>query len=309
MNTTKLKNLTKYVGIGVLLTDPAIAGEGYSGGGYYGGNDLASRERIRRENSIREAEKHLSDGRTAYAQGDYETAVSEYRSALDKTPRGSVASSRRQAMTEHLSDGSVALAQKYRTVGKYDEARELLESVMLVDPGNTAAARELDYLDDPIRTNPALTYEHTQNVDRVRRLLYQGEGFYNLGQYDKAEVEFNNVLKIDKYNKAARRWLERCAAIKSDYYRSAYDHTRAHLLAQVDQAWETSVAPELLDINPTTSSNNNVQVGADISNKLKTIIIPRVEMVDISIDEAIDELRMRSRELDPTLDPSRKGIN
>ena len=299
MNTTNIKNLTMYAGLGMLLAAPAMAQ-----------GDLASRERMRRMNSIREAEMHLTDGRAAYAKGDYETAVNEYRAALDKTPRGSVGATRRQAMTEHLTDGSVALAQQHRKVGKYDEARELLEDVLLVDPGNALANQELDYLDDPIRTNPALTYEHTQDVDRVRRLLYMGEGYYNLGQFDKAEVEFNNVLKIDKYNKAARRWLERCASIRSDYYRSAYDHTRAHLLAEVDKAWELTVqADGGYEEQIKGISTGPARKGQNISNKLKSIILPQVEMVDISIEEAIDELRMRSRELDPEVDPTRKGIN
>ena len=303
MNTTKLINLTKYVGVGMLLADPVMA---QSWGG-----DLASRERSRRENAVREAEQHLSDGRTAYAKGDFQTAVDEYRAALDKTPRGTLAATRRASMTAHLSDGSVALAQKHRGVGKYDEARSLLESVLLVDPGNTLALRELEYLDDPIRTNPALTYDHSLNVDKVRRLLYMGEGFYNLGQFDKAEAEFNKVLRIDKYNKAARRWLERCASIRSDYYRSAYDHTRAELLSQVDQAWEIAINPELSSFEQTSQiGSNTVEEGASIANKLRSIIIPQVDMVDLSIEEAIDELRLRSRELDPTtIDPNKKGIN
>ncbi len=273
---------------------------------------LAERERVRRENLIMEAEQHLMDGRRAYAEGDFESAVSEYRSAMDKTPEGSATRTRRKAITEHLGDGSVALSQKYRQIGKYDEAREILEEVIKEDPTNQAALRQLDYLDDPIRTNPALTYEHTKNVDRVRRLLYLGEGYYNLGQFDKAEVEFNNVLKIDSYNKAARRWLERCSQIKADYYRAAYDETRARLLSEVDKAWEIAVSPNLDDVSSIQTSGgfNNDDRSSYITEKLKNIIIPSVDFEDTSVEEAVDFLRMRSRELDNTvIDPSRKGVN
>ena len=78
----------------------------------------------------------------------------------------------------------------------------------------------------------------TNSPDQVRRFFYKGEDFYNLGLYDQAEEEFKKVLRVDPYSKAARRWLERCAAIKSDYFRAAYDHTRARLLNNVDGAWE-----------------------------------------------------------------------
>lgn len=78
-------------------------------------------------------------------------------------------------------------------------------------------------------------------IGQVRRSLYKGEGFYDLGLYDQAEDEFKKVIRIDPYNKAARRWLERCSAIKSDYYRAAYDETRAQLLSEVDSAWGLSL--------------------------------------------------------------------
>ncbi|MGB0993810.1 MAG: hypothetical protein ACPG32_15245, partial [Akkermansiaceae bacterium] len=78
----------------------------------------------------------------------------------------------------------------------------------------------------------------SQNITRIRKLLYQGEGYYNLGQYDKAAASFETVLTIDRYSKAARRWLERVSSAQSDYYRAAYDQTRAGLLGQVDRAWQ-----------------------------------------------------------------------
>ena len=116
-----------------------------------------------------------------------------------------------------------------------------MNDVLSADPDNGEAQKALEYFDDPIRTNPSLTHEHSENVDEVRRLLYQGEGFYNLADYDKSEAKFHEVLRIDPYNKAARRWLERNAAIKSDYYWAAYDQTRAELLTETDAAWELSV--------------------------------------------------------------------
>lgn len=84
-----------------------------------------------------------------------------------------------------------------------------------------------------------------RKVDQVRKRLYMGEGYYNLGKYDEAEAEMKKVLQTDPHNKAARSWLEKVAATKSDYHRAACDHTRAELLKEVDRAWEMSVPPEL----------------------------------------------------------------
>ncbi|MCW1912284.1 von Willebrand factor type A domain-containing protein [Luteolibacter sp. GHJ8] len=89
--------------------------------------------------------------------------------------------------------------------------------------------------------------QHAENVDKVRRSLYLAEGGYNLGKYDDAVRHYEDVLRVDPSNKAARRGLERVAQAKTDYYRAAYDHTRAELLSQVDAAWElqppSGVAP------------------------------------------------------------------
>ena len=292
-------------------TMPVIITVANAGEGSYGYSGLAEREMIRRQNAVAEGDRLLAEGREAYAKGDYQQAVDKYTQALQRVPDAPMFADRRRSYTEHLSDASVALSMQHRKVGKYAEARTLLEGVLAVDPNNAEAKRELGYLDDPIRTNPALTYEHTQNVDKVRRTLYTAEGNYNLGKYDAAKREYENVLRIDPYNTAARRGMERIAAAKSDYYRAAYDHTRAELLAQVDAAWELSVPADAPSFDPGRTGGPQDTGGvAYITEKLKRIIIPRIDFEDTTVEEAIDFLRLRSAELDTLeLDPARKGVN
>jgi general secretion pathway protein D len=296
----------------VAATVPAVvttaqAGEGVGLGG------LAQREMLRRQEAVIEGDRLLEEGREAYAKGDYQMAVDKYRQALDRVPSAPLLEDRRAVITQHLVDGSIALSHQYRKVGKYEEARALLEYVLKpdVDPDNVAARCALDQLDDPIRTNPALTYEHSQNVDKVRRSLYMGEGNFNLGKYDAAKRDFENVLRIDPHNTAARRWLERIASAKSDYYKAAYDHTRAELLMQVDQAWELSVPAEAPAVIVTDSGSKGDTTGvAYITEKLRRIVIPVIDFEDTSVEEAIDFLRLRSNELDTTeIDPTKKGVN
>ena len=90
------------------------------------------------------------------------------------------------------------------------------------------------------------------NTDQIRKKLYTGEGYYNLGKYQEAENEFKDILSQDPYNKPARRWLERIASINSDYYRAAYDQTRAEMLMEVNQAWE---------LPNQVSSHSNIAIG------------------------------------------------
>jgi len=292
-------------------TMPVVISVANAGEGGYGYSGLAEREMIRRQDAVREGDRLLAEGREAYAKGDYQMAVDKYKQALDKVPDAPMFADRRQSYMAHYGDACVALAMQHRKVGKYDEARTLLNNVLSVDPENGDAKRELGYLDDPIRTNPALTYEHTQNVDKVRRTLYTAEGNFNLGKFDDAKREYENVIRIDPYNTAARRGLERIASAKSDYYRAAYDHTRAELLMQVDQAWELSVPADAPNLPSQTGPTQDGGTGvAYITEKLRRIVIPRIDFEDTTVEEAIDFLRLRSAELDTLeLDPARKGVN
>ena len=288
--------------LAALVVAPLSVETGYS-------QSLEDQEIIRRQQAAIQSDELRDEGVKAYAEGDFDTAVKKYREALAILPYGTATSDRRAYLNQVLQDGSLALTQKYRRTGEYDKARELLKEVEANDPGNPAVEKNLEYLDDPIRTNPSLTYEHTKNVDQVRRFLYKGEGYYDLGLYDKAEEEFKSVLRIDPYNAAARRWMERCAAIKSAYYRAAYDQTRAEMLMQVDKAWEMAVPPvrggeggggDVIPLPPETT----------IAAKLKQIIIPEINLKNSTVEEAIEFLRSRARELDnTTLDESKKGIN
>ena len=283
----------------------SVANAQYSG--------VAQREIIRRQAAVADADKLFLEGREAYAKADFQQAVDKYSAALNTLPNASTLADRRQSYTEHLGDASVALAQKFRTVGKYDEARTLLDGVLApgVDPDNAAAKQELGYLDDPIRTNPALDYGHTKDIDEVRRTLYMAQGNFDLGKFDAAKKNYQDVIRVDPYNSAARRGMQKIADTKSDYYRAAYDHTRAELLMQVDQAWELSVPAEVPDFNPTAGNNLGDSDGvAYITAKLRRIIIPRIDFEDTTVEEAIDFLRLRSVELDTLeLNPDRKGVN
>ena len=292
---------------------------------------LKSFEGLDSEVSQQIAAELLTKGRDAFAEKDYGRASLFFSDSLDALPRGSETEVRRKEIEAHLADGSVALAQQYQRTGQYEEAKKVLEGAVR----GTKLEQPLEDFDDAIRTNPSVTAEHSQNVDEVRRLLYKGEGLYNLGDYDQSEKEFHKVLRIDPYNKAARRWLERNASIKSDYYRAAYDQTRAQLLMEVDKAWELTVPGDLLSLQdddlglfaalerddsdfsemPKNQSENADVVDSSISrrdavisNKLQNIIIPRIDFENTPLDEAMEYLTQKAVELDPDPETNRKGL-
>jgi general secretion pathway protein D len=80
---------------------------------------------------------------------------------------------------------------------------------------------------------------------------------------------------------------------------------------EVDKAWELSV-PADGPVGDTGAGNlEPINSGvAYINEKLRRIIIPMISFEDITVEEAIDFLRLRATELDVSEpDPARKGVN
>jgi len=272
-------------------------------------SELARQEIARRKALVGKADEAIDAARKAYTNKKYQEAVNQYKEALRALPPGRAVAKRRKFVIESLSDASVALAKQKVRLGDKAAARDLVENVLKADPDNARAKKQLAYLDDPIRTSPVSTIEHTKNVDKVRRLLYQGEGYYNLGQFDKAFKTFEDVLRIDEHNTAARRWMERVHQEKADYYRSAYDEARARFLMQVDAAWEIAAPPKVVGIQQ-GPSGGSVESGAILLHKkLQNIILPKVDFEKATIETVVEVLRLQAREFDPDPDEKRKGLD
>jgi autotransporter-associated beta strand protein len=79
------------------------------------------------------------------------------------------------------------------------------------------------------------------NVAGTGGVILAGNGKLELGDNDGASKEFQNALRIDKYNKAARRGMETAEQAKSQYYKTARDQTRASTLTGVSEGGESKV--------------------------------------------------------------------
>ena len=289
------------------LIAPLLAGEPR------GGTRLAETEVARRNLAIDEAQELLRKGDEAYTAGNYAQAVEAYAGARELIPAAPISADLRAAATERYAQASVEQARFLSRNGDVAAAKTVVEKVLIksVAPNNPGALAMLAQLDDPIRTNPALTAKFTKDVDSVRRLIYTAEGAYNLGKFDEAKSSYEEVLRIDPTNSAARRGMEQIAVAKSDYQKSAYDHSRAEILGQVDKEWELQVPTQAAEPTLTESSGETYQESAvSVKNKLDRIFIPKVSLDQASLEEALEFIRLRAAEYDTfEQDPTRKGVN
>ena len=278
-----------------------------------GRSALANKEIARRLASVQEGQMLLLKGDEAYEAGKYEDATAAYAGARDAFPNAPATAELRKAATGRYAQASVELARGRSRKGDVEGAKAAVDKVLgdAVAPDNFGARSYRMDLDDPIRTNPALDKDHAVDVDGVRRLLYTAQGAFDLGKFDQAKRLFDDIIRIDPYNSAARRGLEKLSSQKSKYFKTAYDHSRAEFLAELDAAWELPlapnlVAPELQDVEGSGWSANSVP----LSNKLSRIIIPEYRLEQATLPEAIELLRLRASENDTfELDPAKKGIN
>lgn len=239
----------------------------------------------------------LEEGRQAYGDKKYSRAVELYRQALDLLPQAPATATRREYMTLCLSDAYIATAIDYKNVGRTDEAREMLEQAAALAPSNKRAQQELAYLNDSVRTNPALTPGHIGAVEEVGRLLTLANGYINLGRYDKAIETFQDVLRHDATNTAAQEGIARAERARERYYRAAHDAGRAQMLANVTKEWDMNTASGAPTVAAAATSATPTSDLLEDSRHdvLSSIVLPRVIFQDATIFEILESLQSQIR--------------
>lgn len=281
-----------------------------SGGASGSVSGLAEREIARRNQRLQEAQASIEKGDKLFASGDYEGALGEYKTALDLIPDAPLTQAAHDQALAKYCDASVALAHERAKAGRYPDAKGLLKDVLERNPDHKGALTLSTQIDDPDRYEPALSPEHTKNVADAKRALQMANSYENLGDYDNATKQFQAALRIDRYNQAARRGMERVEQRKSEYFDSARDHRRIQMLNQVTEGWEEKVPVSLQTGNLSDIYVSGPDASRYYTEKMQKIIFPQVQFQGASIEEAVEFLRIKSKDLDTfERDPSRRGVN
>ncbi len=270
----------------------------------------ARRAAARMEEQAQASMLLLNEARQLYSQKKFKEALDTYRKSLNALPKSPNMEKRREFLEASIADASVAVAQEYVKVGRFEEAKSLLESALKAAPDHALAKKTLSLMEDTVRHNPALTPAHVKNVNEVTRLLQVAFGYYELGQYDEALKQFDAVLRIDPYNVSARRGQEMVNKRRSLYYNSSRDEMRGWALSEVDRAWErpNSIvhAPEVPESMSAPLENPVVKV----DEKLNLIRLPKLQLENATLEEAVDYLRNLAIRHDTTAQvAAEKGIN
>jgi general secretion pathway protein D len=275
---------------------------------------MSDKEIVRRQENLLVGEKLISAGDKAAAEKDYETAYTNYLDALNAIPAGAATRELRAKAVSKFSRTALRYAEELIANGRYSDAERVAKTVLLpeYDPSNKAAVQLLSNLEQPDYYNKTVTPQFAADREEVTKLLYEADGFFQAGRFDLAIKRYEQVLNIDRYNIAARKGMEQVNLEKSRYYGNAYNETRSRLLWMVDQKWERPV--HRFQGGRTTAeaqTRGGIRGTEATMAKLNRIIIPRIDLRDTTVREAVEFLKQRSRELDTsTEDPQEKrGVN
>ncbi|MCA1963439.1 MAG: type II and III secretion system protein [Prosthecobacter sp.] len=250
---------------------------------------------------LSEAEKMLLDGRTADALAVYETTHSQL-------PEAPLAKPLKDAALGGWLAAALRRAQELANGGDLPAARAVLDKVnpLLPQAGKTKVQALLARLTDPDRYPPALMPQHMERVERVQKLLIEAASQHETGMFDKALSTYEDVLRIDPTNTAARRGMEKVERERARYFQSAYDHQRSRLLSEVTSLWENkplegaALAAKVQAESAKEVAGPAKKSGKDsIAEKLRDLRIAKIDFTGATLEEVIEYLRVRSRDIDP----------
>jgi general secretion pathway protein D len=272
---------------------------------------IAEHEIARRKAAVAEGQAALARGQAAMQARDFVKAHDDYRAAVAFLPDALTTGDQHDAAVQGFCQSGLKLAEKRIAEGKYGEAEQIVREIVSdrYDPNCRPALELLAHLSEPGYFNKTMGPKFVAKIEEVKKLLSDADGYYNSGRYDLAFKKYEQVLNLDPYNVAARRGEEKINKTKMHYGEEAYNETRSRQLWQVEKGWEEPVRQYGPTVGPITDAFARDAGGtARITNKLNSIIIPKIEFRDASIREAIDFLRQQAAANDPS-DEGKRGVD
>lgn len=272
---------------------------------------ISQREVERRQAALPRGVEAVARGQAAMQARNYCLAHDEFRTALNNLHDAVTSAKAHDDALAGFCESGVKLAEQEIADGRYAEAESILREVLedRYDPNCRPAIEILAHLQQPGYFNKTMGPKFVDKVEQVKQLLADAQGYYDSGRYDLAFKKYEQALAIDPYNTAARLGEEKTDNTKYDYAREAYNETRARAVWQVEKGWENPVKQYGKSAEPLQEAfQRDITGTAGITQKLNSIIIPRVEFRDASVREAIDFLRQQAAAND-TMSDGKKGVD
>ena len=280
---------------------------------------------VRSQEDLIQARSLMQSAMQQYSQHDLKRAYAQAVESMTMAPSGTSANPSRKALLSDYTTIALAFANELAENGDFTDsiakksgimdanglplsAESVAKSILdpSMNPGSKAAVKFLSDLEQPGIFNKTVTPAFAAKREEVIKLLRQASDLAKTGRDELALKQYEAVLQIDPYNNSARKGMEEIHNSTIKYADEAYNETRSRMLWQVEKTWERP--PRKSKQGRTTESVGRQQDirGTDqITAKLNSIIIPKIDLSDSPISEAVEYLKQKSVEQDP----SHKGVN
>lgn len=239
----------------------------------------------------------LNEGDIAYKKGNMQEAVDVFDNARKQAASSICPLRLKKAIDDRYAIALSQLSLSKARAGEQDIAETLMNQALTISPQEVLVRRAATQLSDVVRFNPAGTKQHADKVNEVNELLRRAYGFFDLGDYDMADAKFEAVLRIDPYNVAARRGMEKTQHQKTLSNNAGQDATRATMLGDVSQAWAMPLPPEEIDVESLLGTRQAPQYASTMDEQLKQLVVPKVDLDNVDIFEAVDFVRRQAVKL------------
>ena len=275
-------------------------------------DEMTQREIDRRKEGTFRLTENLELAEKLYLAGEWEKAEAKFRLVMTQTdPQANTAGFYQRARTG-VAKSLAARALAQQKDGKKAEAAALMKQAADMDPHNRSVAQQSARMQesvnleaDPFQGNPAATTDLIEKTKEIKRLLALGDQLTETGQYVQARKRLDDVLRIDPYNQAARKKIEKIEQERILAADKRYAASREKALAKVTEAWVPPLAPKIDSTKTLSTGPAKASRVGEIIKTMAEIRIPKLFFQDKSIREALQILQKFSRENDP----KGKGLN
>jgi len=273
-------------------------------------------ESQRREQMIQPLLRAVSQGEKLAQQGELLRACEELEAVWKTTPESLRETSAGRQARLKLASWEARLADQEARQGHWPVARDWVLQALAHDPDHAEARNLLEEIQQTLgrgaapgeNVNPALTTKFFERLQGVKNGLKEAEDLRETGQLDRAETRYEEVLKLDPFNRVATEGIQKIYKERALVAAQVRDLSAKERRREVRESWN-NIYPKKSTLQQGAQVTGPLTASPtfQLEQKLKGIVIPQIDFSGADLETIRRALLALSRQYDT--DPAKTGVN